>query len=237
MMCSRRTVSLRHSPKRKLFKTLKGPLQLHLSLALPNFSIPFILEIDPSGTGLGAVLLQNGKAIAYYSSAFFPKNAALSTYEKEALAIIEAWRHYFLGHKRIIRTYHQSIKFMTDQKLNNAIQHKLVLKLLEFDYQLEYKKGKANIMADALSRKYQLLVISLFTHKWIEQVKKSYLSNPKCKTLMENLLLAPNHTIISDTIQAGIIRHKGEIFVGDDIALKTKLLTALDSSALGGHSA
>lgn len=82
-------------------------------------------------------MMQNGRAIAYYSSSLCPRNAALSTYEKEALAIVEAlkrWRHYLVGHKLIIRTDHQSLKFMTDQKLHTGIQHKLMLKLLEFDF-------------------------------------------------------------------------------------------------------
>lgn len=83
-------------------------------LALPDFSTPFILETDASGTGIGAVLMQNGKALAYYSAALCPRNSVMSTYEKEALAIVEAlkrWRHYFLGAKLIIKTDQQSLKF------------------------------------------------------------------------------------------------------------------------------
>jgi hypothetical protein len=72
----------------------------------------------------------------YYSVSLGPKNADLSTYEKEALALLEAvkrWRHYFLGNKFIIRTDHQSMKYITDQRIAEGIQHKLMLKLLEFD--------------------------------------------------------------------------------------------------------
>lgn len=198
-----------------------------------------MLETDASGTGLGAVIMQNGKAIAYYSSTLCPRNAALSTYEKEALAIVEAlkrWRHYFVGNKLIIRTDHQSLKFMTDQKLTTGIQHKLMLKLLEFDFKLEYKKGKDNIVADALSRKHQLNAISLVTPKWTNDVEKSYEKDSKCKELIEKLLLSPNHTDQHDSLQNGIIRHKGRIYIGDDLGLKTKLLKALHSSTLGGHS-
>jgi hypothetical protein len=111
-------------------------------LGLPNFNLPFILETDASGTGLGSVIMQEGHPIAYYSSSLCPRNALLSTYEKEAMAIIESlkrWRHYFLGNKLIIRTDQQSLKFMTDQRVASNIQHKLMLKLLEFDFTLEYK--------------------------------------------------------------------------------------------------
>ena len=80
----------------------------------------------------------------------------MSTYEKVALAIVEAfkwWRHYFLGAKLIIKTDQQSLKFITDQRLTEGIQHKLMMKLLEFDFSIQYKKGIYNRVADALSRK------------------------------------------------------------------------------------
>lgn len=217
------------------FKALKQALITAPVLALPDFSSPFVLETDASGTGLGAVLMQQGKAIAYYSSTLCPTNAAMSTYEKEALAIVEAlkrWRHYLVGNKLVIRTDHQSLKFMTDQKLTTSIQHKLMLKLLEFDFKLEYKKGKENLVADALSRKNQLYALSSVTPKWIAEVEKSYEQDPKCKELLEKLLLSPNRTDQHDVLHNGLIRHKGRIYIGNDVQLKQKLLTALHSSAL-----
>jgi hypothetical protein len=111
-------------------------------LILPNFSLPFTLETDASGTGLGAVLMQKGQPIAYLSKALGPKAAAMSIYEKEGLAILEAlrkWRHYLLGNQLIIRTDQRSLKYLSSQRLLEGIQHKLMLKLLEFDYSIEYK--------------------------------------------------------------------------------------------------
>jgi hypothetical protein len=156
---------------------------------LPNFNLPFILETDASGTGLGSVIMQEGRPIAYYSSSLCPRNALLSTYEKEAMAIIESlkcWRHYFLGNKLIIRTDQQSLKFMTDQRVASSIQHKLMLKLLEFDFTLEYKQGKENVVADTLSRKqHGLLAISSVTPKWISEVEDLYSVDPLCQQLLE----------------------------------------------------
>jgi hypothetical protein len=226
----------------KAFQTLKQAMVTAPVLALPNFNVPFVLETDASGYGLGAVLMQEGKAIAYYSSSLCPKNAALSTYEKEALAIIEAlkrWRHYFLGHKLIIKTDQQSLKFMTDQKIVDGIQHKLMVKLLEFDFHLEYKKGKDNVVADALSRKqpdHSLSAISTVTPKWLEEVAKSYENDTYCQSLLQQLLLEPALDQVHYSLQSGIIRYKGRIYVGPDFPLRIKLLTSLHSSALGGHS-
>ena len=98
------------------FAQLKQALTTAPVLALP-FSKPFVLETDASGKGIGAVLMQDGQPISYYSSALCPRNAALSTYEKEALAILEAlkrWRHYLLGKEVVIKTDQQSLKFITD---------------------------------------------------------------------------------------------------------------------------
>uniref|UniRef100_A0A0E0CJ50 Reverse transcriptase domain-containing protein n=1 Tax=Oryza meridionalis TaxID=40149 RepID=A0A0E0CJ50_9ORYZ len=66
------------------FDTIKTKLSQAPVLALPNFSQPFILEMDASGFGIGAMLMQNGKPLAYLSKAIGPKSAALSTYDKEA---------------------------------------------------------------------------------------------------------------------------------------------------------
>jgi hypothetical protein len=93
-------------------------------LALLNFTLPFILETDASGTGLGAVLMQLGRPIAFFSKAIGPKAASLSIYEKEAMAILESlkiWRHYLLGHRLTIRTDQKSLKYLTSQRLLEGI--------------------------------------------------------------------------------------------------------------------
>ena len=120
-------------------------------LALPDFSQAFVLETDACQQGLGAVLMQNNKPLAYFSRSLGPRAQTQSIYEKEALAILLAlkqWRHYFLGNQVIIRTDQHSLKYLGSQRLLEGIQHKLMLKLLEFDYKIEYKKGKDNAAAE-----------------------------------------------------------------------------------------
>lgn len=152
-------------------------------LALPNFSQPFVLEADPSGTGIGAILMQNGRPILFLSKALGPKALATSTYEKEAMAILEAikkWRHYFASTSIIIRTNQQSLKYIHEQRLVEGIEHKLLVKLLGFNYTVEYKKGRENKVADALSRvthTYQTLVVSSVVPAWMEQLYPRSLCN------------------------------------------------------------
>lgn len=224
----------------KAFAQLQQALITAPVLALPDFSQPFILETDASGKGIGAVLMQQGRPLAYYSSSLCPRNAALSTYEKEALAILEAlkrWRHYLIGKELIIKTDQQSLKFITDQKITEGVQHKLMMKLLEFNFKIQYKKGVQNKVADALSRLLpSCMAISTATPVWAQELVESYPKDPVTKQLLEQLLLQPNHTMPDYSLTAGIIRYKGRIMVGDFSALRSRLITALHSSPVGGHS-
>lgn len=221
------------------FEKLKKIMTTCPVLALPDFSQPFVLETDACGTGLGAVLMQKGKPIAYYSKCLGPKASTQSIYEKEALAILEAlkkWRHYLIGNPLIIKTDQQSLRFMTTQRLSEGIQHKLLLKLLEFDYTIEYKKGKENIAADALSRRdVQCHAITVCVPGWIEDVKQSYIQDKDSDKLLQKIAKdvtdPPQYTI-----RDGIIKHGSNIYVCASTNLRLQLLETFHQSALGGHS-
>lgn len=87
------------------FQKLKTIMSTPPVLALPDFTKPFILEADASGSGIGVVLMQNGKPISFLSRTLGPKASAAPTYEKESMAILEAikkWKHYFASTSVII---------------------------------------------------------------------------------------------------------------------------------------
>ena len=84
-------------------------------LALPNFDMPFFIECDALSKGLGAVLMQQGKPIAFHSEALKGRNLALSTYKRELLALVTAvkrWRAYLVGRSFIVRIDQQSLKYL-----------------------------------------------------------------------------------------------------------------------------
>ncbi|XP_061359324.1 uncharacterized protein LOC133303430 [Gastrolobium bilobum] len=137
------------------FEALKAEMLLLPTLALPNFDETFFVETDASGVGMGAVLMQAGRPIAFLSKAFSDKDKVLSVYERELKAIVFAvykWRHYLLGRHFVITTDHRSLKYLTEQRLMVEGQQKWVAKLMGYDFEIRYKPGKENTAADALSR-------------------------------------------------------------------------------------
>ena len=117
----------------KAFDNLKKAMTITPMLTMPNFNDTFIIETDASGDGIGAVLQQQGKPIAYMSRALGITKKAWSVYNKEMLAIVEAiriWRPYLLGQGFTIQTDHRSIKFFLEQKVATPEQQKWMVKLM-----------------------------------------------------------------------------------------------------------
>lgn len=111
----------------------------------------------------------------------------------------------------------QSLKFIGTQRLTEGIQHKLMLKLLEFDYVIEYKKGKENLAADALSRRdvpdSQCHAITTVIPDWLDDIKQSSIQDPESSALL-NKLAADVSAAPHFTLQSGIIKYKSRIYVG-----------------------
>lgn len=140
----------------KSFNALKSALCSAPVLALPDFSKKFSIETDASGTGVGAVLLQDGHPLAFISKALGPRSRGLSTYEKEYMAIllaVQQWRSYLQYQEFDIFTDQRSLAQLNEQRLHTPWQQKMFTKLLGLQYRVVYKPGSDNRVADALSRK------------------------------------------------------------------------------------
>ena len=137
------------------FQRLKHALQTAPVLRLPDFNILFVVECDASSTGIGAVLQQEGHPVAYYSRKLADRHVKLAAYERELIGLSKAirhWRPYLWGRPFVVRTDHASLKFLLDQALVTPPQQHWLSKLMGFDFSVEYKPGRANVVADALSR-------------------------------------------------------------------------------------
>jgi hypothetical protein len=137
------------------FTTLKNSLTSHPVLICPDFSLPFTLYTDASDTGLGAILHQEDKVVAYENRSLKPAEKNYSTIEKGCLALlygIKYFKHYLLGHPFTVYTDHNPLQWLSAQKMEGKLS-RWALQLQEFDFKILYRKGSQNINADALSRK------------------------------------------------------------------------------------
>jgi hypothetical protein len=144
----------------KAFEELKMKLTTAPLLALPNFGKTFEIECDASGVGIGGVLMQEGRPIAYFSEKLSGPTLNYSIYDKELYALVrslETWQHYLLPKEFVIHSDHESLKHLKGQLKLNRRHAKWSEFIESFPYIVKYKKGKDNVVADALSRRHVLL--------------------------------------------------------------------------------
>jgi hypothetical protein len=142
-----------------------------------------------SGIGIGGVLLQEGKPIAYFSKKLSGPSLNYLTYGKELYALIrvlETWQHYLWPKEFVIHYNHESLKYIRGQAKLNKRHAKLVEFIKTFPYIIKHKKGKENVIADALSRRYTML--SQLDHKFfgLESIKELHATNVNFKDVYEN---------------------------------------------------
>ncbi|GJV20955.1 reverse transcriptase domain-containing protein [Tanacetum coccineum] len=141
------------------FRILKEKLCNALVLALPDGSDDFVVYCDASKQGFGYVLMQRGKVIAYASRQLKKHEKNYTTHDLELGAVVFAlkiWRHYLYGTKSVIYTDHKSLQYIFDQKDLNMRQRRWIELLSDYECEIKYHPGKANVVADALSRKERL---------------------------------------------------------------------------------
>jgi hypothetical protein len=221
------------------FQTLKKAMTTTPILAMPNFNDTFIVETDASGNGIGAVLQQQGKPIAFMSRALGVSKCSWSTYTKEMLVVVEAirvWRPYLLGQHFIIQTDQRSLKHLQEQRITTPEQQKWVAKLLGYDYEIQYRPGRENSAADALSRRpasptlHNLFVPQLAI--W-EEIKHATTTDDYMAVVSNLVQTQPKGPF---TVRNGLFFFKGRIVVPSNVTLRNKLIYEAHDTKIGGHS-
>ncbi|GJY71398.1 putative reverse transcriptase domain-containing protein [Tanacetum coccineum] len=141
------------------FQTLKNNLCDAPILTLPDGVEDFMVYCDALNQGLGCVLMQKGKVIAYASRQLKTYEKNYTTHDLELGAVVFAlktWRHYLYGTKSVIYTDHKSLQHIFDQKELNMRQRRWIELFSDYECEIRYHPGKANVVADALSRKERL---------------------------------------------------------------------------------
>jgi hypothetical protein len=138
------------------FEQLKVLLTTAPVLAQPDINKPFDVYCDASGSGLGCVLMQEGQVIAYASRQLRRHEEHYPTHDLELAAVVHAlkiWRHYLLGNICHIYTDHKSLKYIFTQSELNMRQRQWLKLIKDYELEIHYHPDKANVVADALSRK------------------------------------------------------------------------------------
>jgi hypothetical protein len=149
------------------FQELKKRLTTAPMLLMPDMEKSFSIYCDTSGQGLGCVLMQDGHVVAYASRQLRKHEAYYLTHDLELAAVVHAlkiWRHYLMGKRCELYMDHKSLKYIFTQSNLNLRQRRWMDLIKDYDLGINYHHGKANVVADALSRRShvsQLVVDSM----------------------------------------------------------------------------
>ncbi|WVY93439.1 hypothetical protein V8G54_032527 [Vigna mungo] len=223
------------------FDDLKAAMTRAPVLALPDFSVPFIVDTDASGTAMGAVLMQRNQPIAFFSKPFSPKLLHSSTYVRELHAITSAvkkWRQYLLGYPFVINTDHKSLKEILSQVIQTPEQQYYLSKLLGYEYTIQYKPGSHNVVADGLSRlpdsSGMCYTLSMPNFIFLEQLRQSVETSSAYATLLSRIQTDPDaHP--DYTLHNGLILFKNRLWLNPDNTFRLKLIDEYHSTPIGGH--
>jgi hypothetical protein len=145
------------------FEMLKQKLTTAPVLVLPDVHKPFSVYCDASYTGLGCVLMQEWRVVAYSSRQLKIHEKNYPTHGLELAVMVHAlktWRHYLYGQKCDIYTDHKSLKYIFTQSELNMRQRRWLELIKDYELEIHYHPGKANVVADALSRKSQVNMLA-----------------------------------------------------------------------------
>lgn len=212
---------------------------------MPNFEIPFVVETDACDVGIRAVLLQLEHPIAYFSKKLSQLRQKASTYSKEFWALtksVQKWRHYLLGSEFTIRTDHYSLKNLLAQSIQSPEQQYFLTRLLGFTFKFMYKKGKDNIVADALSRlpatEEELGQLASLTSSiisdWADRILQENKSDPWI--IEKGNKLNHDGSDPNYTMKEGILYYRNKFCLGPTSDLRKQVLDELHGTKGGGHS-
>lgn len=224
------------------FRKLKTALVSAPVLTSPDFNKQFTIQTDASDTGLGAVLTQGDgpdeRVISYMSMKLTSPQRKYSTTEKECLAVIEGirkFRSYIEGARFRIITDHASLLWLKNLKDPTSRLARWALKLQEYDFELIHRKGKLNVIADALSRSVEIIDIVVDDSNIDEDYRVLREKIQECPSKYPGFLLKNNliYKYCRDRSAHGIHENNWKLYVPQDF--RDKVFKEMHDHPLGAH--
>lgn len=226
----------------KAFDALKRGLTSAPIFAMPDFTQAFIVETDASGIGIGAVLTQSGHPIAYFSKKLSPRMQAASTYHREMFAItcaVKKWRHYLLGRRFTVLTDQRSLRELMAQTIQTPEQQKWLTKLLGFDFEIRFRPGRKNAVADALSRCHpEEGLFYAISGPIVHLLNDLSLAIQQDRELQSIIMALQNGAVELQGYQLvqGMLLFHNRIVVPNDDTIRMQLLREFHDTPIGGHA-
>ena len=176
-------------------------------LAYANYSHPFIINVDASGDGLGAVLCQEQEGIervvAYASRGLRANECNYPAHKLEFLAVkwavCDKFHDYLYGNKFMVRTDNNTLTYVLTTAKLDATGHRWLATLSSYNFQLQYKSGRKNQDADALSR-LPAVDKDVLLNDTIKAICQSVLASPQEAPSVECVLVAKNASVDTDEV-------------------------------------
>jgi hypothetical protein len=218
----------------KSFELIKKKVTEAPVLVLPDFSKLFEVDCDASGVGIGAVLSQEGKPIAFFSEKLNESRRKYSTYDKEFYAIIHAldhWSHYLLPNEFLLHSDHEALKYLNSQQKLNSRHASWGEFLQPYSFSIKHKSGKLNQVADALSRRHSLLSTMEVQVLGFEVLKELYKNDPDFGNVWESCSKGPfNHFLV----QEGFLFKNNKLCI-PQCSLRRAIIQEVHGGGLAGH--
>ncbi|WVZ63577.1 hypothetical protein U9M48_013200 [Paspalum notatum var. saurae] len=246
------------------FDELKKRLTTAPVLTLPDLTKSFTMYCDASKEGLGCVLMQEGKVIAYASCQLRKHEVNYPTHDLELVAVVHTlkiWRHYLFGNRCEIYTDHKSLKYIFTQNELNMKQRRWLELIKDYDLEIHYHPGKANVVADALSRKsyvnmavafqmpvelcaeFESLTLGFVHHTTVatfeakptleQEIRKHQKTDEKIQEIREQIKVGKAPHFSED--EQGTVWYKNWICVPDVDSIKKLILSEAHDTAYSIH--
>jgi hypothetical protein len=246
------------------FQELKKWLMTAPVLVMPDMGKPFSIYCDASGQGLGCVLMQDGRVVAYASWQLRKHEVNYPTHDLELAVVVHALkisRHYLMGKRCELYTAHKSLKYIFTQSNLNLRQRRWLELIKDYDLEINYHPGKANVVSDALSHKShvsQLVVESMpfelceefdklnlrivtnmettemeVGSNLLQEIQKGQVEDEKIQEIKCNIKEEKSPIFLED--EEGVLWYKGRIYVPSIKELKNKILHEAHESAYSIH--